>query len=66
MLTPGDPDNGPDLEQGGDGPADDALRLPRHRISGIRAFTKLVSQGLINYEDTKTKCRLYWCLIEFI
>jgi hypothetical protein len=23
-------------------------------------------QGLINYEDTKTKCRLYWCLIEFI
>jgi hypothetical protein len=22
--------------------------------------------GLINYKDTKTKCRLYWCLIEFI
>ncbi len=21
---------------------------------------------VINYEDTKTKCRLYWCLIEFI
>ncbi len=22
--------------------------------------------GLINYKDTKTRCRLYWCLIEFI
>jgi hypothetical protein len=22
--------------------------------------------GLINYKDTKTKCRLYWYLIEFI
>jgi hypothetical protein len=22
--------------------------------------------GLINYKDTTTKCRLYWCLIEFI
>ncbi len=22
--------------------------------------------GLNNYKDTKTKCRLYWCLIEFI
>jgi hypothetical protein len=22
--------------------------------------------GLINYIDTKAKCRLYWCLIEFI
>ncbi len=22
--------------------------------------------GLINYKDTKTKCRLCWCLIEFI
>ncbi len=22
--------------------------------------------GLINYKATKTKCRLYWCLIEFI
>ncbi len=22
--------------------------------------------GLINYKDTKIKCRLYWCLIEFI
>jgi hypothetical protein len=22
--------------------------------------------GLIYYNDTKTKCRLYWCLIEFI
>jgi len=22
--------------------------------------------GLINYKDTKTKCRLYWCLKEFI
>jgi hypothetical protein len=22
--------------------------------------------GPINYKDTKTKCRLYWCLIEFI
>ena len=22
--------------------------------------------GLINYKDTKSKCRLYWCLIEFI
>ncbi len=21
--------------------------------------------GLINYEDTKTKCRLYWCLIVY-
>ncbi len=21
--------------------------------------------GLINYKDTKTKCRLYWCSIEF-
>jgi hypothetical protein len=24
------------------------------------------SHGLINYKDTKTKCCLYWCLIEFI
>jgi hypothetical protein len=22
--------------------------------------------GLIKYKDTKTKCRLYWCLIEFL
>jgi hypothetical protein len=22
--------------------------------------------GLVNYKATKTKCRLYWCLIEFI
>jgi hypothetical protein len=22
--------------------------------------------GLINYKDTETKCRLYWCLVEFI
>ncbi len=22
--------------------------------------------GLINYKDTKIKCRIYWCLIEFI
>ncbi len=46
MLTPGDPDHGPDLEQGGDGPEDDALRLPRHRISGILPFTKPVPHGL--------------------
>ncbi len=25
-----------------------------------------LSQGLINYKETKTKCRLYWYLIEFI
>jgi hypothetical protein len=24
------------------------------------------SHGLINYKDPKTKCRLYWCLIEII
>ncbi len=24
-----------------------------------------VNHGLINYKDTKTKCRLYWCLIQF-
>jgi hypothetical protein len=24
------------------------------------------AHGLINRKDTKTKCRLYWCLIEFI
>jgi hypothetical protein len=23
------------------------------------------THGLINYEDTKTKCRLYWCLIVY-
>jgi hypothetical protein len=22
--------------------------------------------GLINFKDTKTKCRLYWCLFEFV
>jgi hypothetical protein len=22
--------------------------------------------GLVNYKDTKIKCRLYWCFIEFI
>jgi hypothetical protein len=22
------------------------------------------NHGLINYKDTKTKCRLYWCLLE--
>jgi hypothetical protein len=24
------------------------------------------SHGLINYKDTKTKCCLYWCLLDFI
>ncbi len=24
------------------------------------------NHGLINYKHTKTKCRLYWCLIEFV
>jgi hypothetical protein len=30
-------------------------------VSTVRIYN-----GLINYKDTKTKCRLYWCLIEFI
>jgi hypothetical protein len=55
LFTPGDPDHGPDLEQGGDGPEDDAIRLPCHWVSGIFALTKPVPQGLrvINYKDPK-------------
>ncbi len=34
------------------------------RGPGILLNTVLV-QGLINYKDTKTKCRLYWFLIGF-
>jgi hypothetical protein len=29
-------------------------------------FCNTVYHGLITYKETKTKCRLYWCLIEFI
>ena len=36
--------------------------------SAILAMAYIVPlhHGLINYKDTKTKCRPYWCLIEFI
>ncbi len=29
-------------------------------------YTDACHYELINYKDTKTKCRLYWCLIEFM
>ncbi len=29
-------------------------------------WAEMSGHGLINYKDTKTKCRLYWCFIEFI
>jgi hypothetical protein len=29
-------------------------------------FPERLRNGILNYEDTKTKCRLYWCLIYFI
>ncbi len=28
--------------------------------------TEWINHGLINYKDTKSNCRLIWCLIEFI
>jgi hypothetical protein len=31
-----------------------------------KILTSSYSHGLINHKDTKTKCRFYWCLIEFI
>ena len=54
--------------------------FPQHKKYGMRAIkgqlimytSQHVSicrqyiHGLINYKDTKTKCRLFWCLIEFI
>jgi hypothetical protein len=54
--------------------------FPQHKKYGMRAIkgqlimytSQHVSisgqyiHGLINYKDKKTKCRLYWCLIEFI
>ncbi len=29
-------------------------------------LTMTYVHGLINYKETKTECRLYWCLLEFI
>ncbi len=29
-------------------------------------FPDNLTHGLFNYKDTKTKCRLYWCLIESV
>jgi hypothetical protein len=46
--------------------------LPPHFHSPFSLFTTVerrvecLAHGLIKYKDTKTKCRLYWCLIEFI
>ncbi len=49
--------------------------LPFHRVGAKPPLFKdgtLVPSflctiyGLVNYKDTKTKCPLYWCLIEFI
>ncbi len=36
------------------------------KISKTFGLSFPLSQGLINYKETKTKCRLYWYLIEFI
>jgi hypothetical protein len=38
--------------------------LPSTEVCQARAVMDL--HGLINYKDTNTKCRLYWCLIEFL
>jgi hypothetical protein len=37
----------------------------RERVK-VRFIGECFYHGLINYKDTKTKCQLYWCLIEFI
>jgi hypothetical protein len=41
----------------------EAAQFPeKEYINGIA----VALHELINYKDTKTKCRVYWCLIEFI
>ncbi len=35
-------------------------------MCSLKFLSVMVHYGLINYKDIKTKCRLYWCLIEFI
>jgi hypothetical protein len=43
------------------------LKIVCHENAGeSRSWQILGSHGLINDKDTKTKCCLYWCLIEFI
>jgi hypothetical protein len=38
--------------------------LVENIIAAVEKKERL-SHGLINFKDTKIKCRLYWCLIEF-
>ncbi len=40
------------------------LFVMRTASSGSSSLTGL-NHGLINYKDTKTICRLYWCFIKF-
>jgi hypothetical protein len=40
------------------------LPQPIFQVYGIHKYC--TDHGLINYEDPDPKCRLYWCLIEFI
>ncbi len=44
-------------------------RHPTQQLTIYRTGTPTLSNpchGLIKYKDTKTKCRLYWCLIKLI
>jgi hypothetical protein len=36
-----------------------------YTITDFINLSLALTHGLINYKDTKSKCRLYWCLIEF-
>jgi hypothetical protein len=37
-----------------------------YRMCREESSSEGADHGLINYKDTKTKCRLYWCSVEFI
>jgi hypothetical protein len=46
-----------------------AIRIPgecHSNESGSLLVMDGSTHGLVNYKDTKTQCRLYWCLIVFI
>ncbi len=43
-----------------------AIQRQGTRLFFLLPTTVLQLQWLIDYKDTKTKCRLYWCSMEFI